>query len=229
MNNQANKQASKNTLLTKIIFAILLALIILTLVLKTQQTNTQQTVIDKNTYIEFPDRKPLPIVTLAQADTDGFSTSKIKGKWHILYFGYTFCPDICPLELTVLQQMMEILRKDIATSDLPQILFISIDPERDKPEQVKKYVAAFDSSFMGLTGKQDALTALASPFGIAWMKDAVPSTQESKDNNFYTVSHSTTLLLVNPDSKVAGMFPAPHSAKAMAQAYKNSIKKEKVY
>ena len=226
-NNQPNKKTQlKSSLITKLIFIVLLAAIILTIIMKNPSSTTLKEAASKNTYIEFPDRKPLPLVTLEQASTNGFSTGKIKNKWHILYFGYTFCPDICPVELTALHQMLEILRKEIAEPELPQIIFISIDPERDTPEQVKKYVSAFDKSFIGLTGKQQALNTLASPFGIAWMKDA-PATQNSSNNSFYTMSHSTTLLLINPDSKVAGMFPAPHLAKDMAQVYKTIIKQEK--
>lgn len=227
-NNQSNEKTQlKNSFFTKLIFIVLFATIILTII-KNQSSTTLKEAATKNTYIEFPDRKPLPLVTLKQASTNGFSTNKIKSKWHILYFGYTFCPDICPIELTALHQMMEILRKEIAETELPQIIFISIDPERDTPEQVKKYVSAFDKSFIGLTGKQQALNTLASPFGIAWMKDA-PATPNSNNNSFYTMSHSTTLLLINPNSKVAGMFPAPHLAKDMAQVYKTIIKKEKAH
>ena len=221
------KTQFKSSLFTKLLFIVLLGAIILTIMTKNPSSTTLKEAASKNTYIEFPDRKPLPLVTLEQANTNGFATNKIKGKWHILYFGYTFCPDICPVELTALHQMMEILRKEIAESELPQVIFISIDPERDTPEQVKKYVSAFDKSFIGLTGKQQALNTLASPFGIAWTKDAAPTTPDSNEDSFYTVSHSTTLLLINPDSKVTGMFPAPHIAKDMSQIYKTIIKKEK--
>ena len=227
MRNNQTKDKMKNTLLTKLIFIVLLVLIVMTIVFKKQTSMTLKEAASKNTYIEFPDRKQLPLVMLDQANTDGFSSSKIKGKWHILYFGYTFCPDICPVELTVLHKMREILRKEITEPNLPQIIFISIDPERDTPDQVKKYVSAFDKNFIGLTGENKTLQTLASPFGIAWTKDAIPTTSDSNKDTFYTMSHSTTLLLINPDSKVTGMFPAPHTAKDMALIYKTIITKEK--
>lgn len=221
--NSNQKTKSGKSLLTKLLFIILLILVIATIIMKNIPTKEA---INKNTFIEFPDRRVLPVVVLEQAGTEGFSTNTIKGKWHILYFGYTFCPDICPLELTTLHQMMKILREEITEPDLPQIIFISIDPDRDKPEQVKEYVSSFDKSFIGLTGKKEALETLASPFGIGWSKDAPLNPKNSNENDFYTVSHSTTLLLINPDSKVAGMFPAPHSAKDMAKFYKTIIKNE---
>ena len=145
-------------------------------------------------------------------------------KWHLLFFGYTFCPDVCPVELTVLHEMTDILRHQIPQAQLPQTVFVSIDPERDTPEKITEYVTYFDTDFIGVTGKQTDLKILTMPLGISWIKEQSIDPAKKDDPN-YLLSHSTTIILLDPDMRVAGLFLAPHSAEKMAQMYQKIVQR----
>ena len=82
-----------------------------TVVHQMRQSSDSNAPINNKIFIEFPDRKPLPIVTLEQAGKGEVSTEMMEGRWHMLFFGYTFCPDVCPVELSALHQMTDILRE----------------------------------------------------------------------------------------------------------------------
>ena len=229
-------QIQKKSRITQLIFVLLFLLAVVTLVNQIKPSLDTGKTFDSKTYIELPDRKPLPVVALEQAGKGEVSTEIMKGKWHILLFGYTFCPDVCPVELTVLHQMMDILRQQLPAKQLPQTVFISVDPDRDTPEMMAEYVAYFDPDFIGLTGKKIDLKILTMPFGISWMKqkNTEPSglnsssshSDNGKNKKNYLISHTTTIILVNPEMKVAGLFPAPHSAEKMAEVYQQVIQKE---
>jgi len=229
---QKNKTA-KTSLITQLVFVLLFVIIVATIANQIKLSMDANKVIISQAYIELPDRKSLPIVSLEQAGKGKISTEMLKGKWHMLLFGYTFCPDVCPVELTVLHQMMAILRTQISSEQLPQIVFISIDPERDSPEIIADYVKYFDPDFIGLTGNKKELQILTMPLGITWMKQKnalknnnnIP-VNKNKTNENYLISHTTTIILVNPKMKVAGLFPAPHSAQEMAKIYRQVIEKE---
>jgi protein SCO1/2 len=96
---------------------------------------------------------------------------------------------------------------------------LSIDPERDTPEMTAEYMEYFDPEFIGLTGTKIDLQILTMPFGITWMKERNSVSDKITDENNYLISHTTTIILVNPDMKVAGLFPAQHSAGEMAEMY----------
>ena len=219
-------QTSKNSLFIKFLFIMLLVAVGTTVVQQMRQSPGSGTPINNQTFIELPDRKPLPLVTLTQAGIGEVTTEMMKGRWHLLFFGYTFCPDVCPVELSVLHQMMDILREQIASEQLPQTVFISIDPERDTPEMTAEYVEYFDPEFIGLTGTNADLQILTMPFGISWMKERNSVSDKKTDEKNYLISHTRTIILVNPDMKVAGLFPAPHSAREMAEMYQKIIHKE---
>ncbi|MCK5916891.1 MAG: SCO family protein [Cocleimonas sp.] len=224
--NNSGANSVKNTPVKKVLFLVLLLAVVLTAVNQLIPSSDLNKPINPKTYIELPDRKALPVVTLEQAGKGKVSTATLKGKWHMLLFGYTFCPDVCPVELSTLHKMMGDLRKQLPAEQLPKIVFVSVDPERDSAEMLEKYVKHFDADFIGLTGKQTDLTRLAMPFGISWMKQLNTDTIGKKNNKNYLLSHATTIILVNPDTKVAGLFPAPHTANEMAVAYQKIIQKE---
>lgn len=114
-----------------------------------------------------------------------------RGKTVALFFGYTHCPDVCPTTLADLAQAMEILGKD---ADRVQVLFITVDPERDKPEMIAKYVPAFHPSFLGLSGDAQATAQAAKAFYIGYEKRPTASG--------YNVDHTTGTFIVDPGGKV---------------------------
>ena len=224
--SESKKKTSKCSLFTKVIFIVLLLAIVITVVNQLSQLIDKNKSINRKTFIELPDRKALPSVTLEQAGKGQVSTESLKGKWHLLFFGYTFCPDVCPVELSTLRKMMDLLREDIPAKQLPQVVFISVDPERESPEKIKEYVTHFDPEFIGMTGEETDLRILSMPFGISWMKEKNTHPMAKADDKNYLLSHSTTLVLLNPEAKISGLFPAPHSAHEMAKVYEAVVQKE---
>lgn len=140
-----------------------------------------------------------------------FGVSQLKGKWNLLYFGYTHCPDICPISLQAMADMMEAI-DDKHVSDAIQVTFVSVDPDRDTPTLLKSYVEYFNPAFLGATAPLPELKKLTSSIGIAHKLEKTSDDQES-----YLVSHSGAIVLLNPQAEFSGLFGAPHDALAMAR------------
>lgn len=136
--------------------------------------------------------------TLIGQDGQPFDKERWRGKWTFLYFGYTFCPDICPLTLLELNKMQKILEKENLDQNNAYLL-ISVDPKRDTPERLGKYTAYFNPKFQGATGAPEQLAGLAKQFGVYYK---VPDTQEEN----YTVDHSSTVTLIDPQVRLRAVF-----------------------
>ena len=114
-----------------------------------------------------------------------------KGKVVALFFGYTHCPDICPTTLADLAQVMSILGKD---ANKVQVLFVTVDPERDQPEMLVKYVSAFDRTFLALSGDAQATEQAAKAFDVTY--------QQQPTGSSYSVDHSVGVFLIDPQGQV---------------------------
>ncbi len=147
------------------------------------------------TVIQSPE--PSYNFTLTGADGD-VSLSDFRGKLVLLYFGYTFCPDICPATLANVGQA---LRKIGAKAEDVQLVMISLDPERDTPEKLAEYVAHFHPSFIGVTGSQEQLDEVASLYGIFYQKT------EGSDATGYLIDHTATLMVIDREGYLKLVFP----------------------
>lgn len=114
-----------------------------------------------------------------------------RGKVVALFFGYTHCPDVCPTTLADLAQVMALLGKD---ADNVQVLFVTVDPERDKPEMLVKYMSVFHPSFLGLYGDAEATAQAAKSFSVFYQKQ--PTTSG------YSMDHSVGTYLIDPVGRV---------------------------
>lgn len=127
-----------------------------------------------------------------------FTTTNLKGQWHLISYGYTHCPDICPMTLVRLAKLVERLEQRNRYSDL-QVLFYSVDPARDKPKQLAQYVPYFHPDFIGLTQAPEAADraqAFEQSLGIIGQVD----TQTGN------VSHGVRLFLLNPKGRLQAVF-----------------------
>ncbi len=131
--------------------------------------------------------------TLTDADGKSFSSEKLNGKPYLLFFGFTYCPEICPTTLFDLTQDLKELGKD---ADKLNVVFITVDPERDTPELIKTYLSNFDPRFIGLTGSLDATAEVARKFKAFYRK--VPS----KDGG-YTMDHQVTIYMMDAKGRFA--------------------------
>jgi len=162
-----------------------------------------------------PARK-IAVPALTKDDGTTFTLDDLKGEWHLLFFGYTHCPDICPVTMGVAAQAKKIA---IANNHMfPQVVFISVDPERDKVEMLADYVQYFDKDFIGVTGDSLLINALTLQMSVVYMKmDA----QEGSED--YLVDHSSALLLLNPDGKLVAFLNAPHDPKTILKDFQTVV------
>jgi len=123
-----------------------------------------------------------------------------------MFFGYTHCPDICPTTLTELASLAQRMPDDRE----PQIVFVSVDPQRDSPEHLKQYIAYFNERFLGLTGQTDKISALTEQLNIKHSREAAVDGQ-------YTVNHSSAILLIDPQGRYVAKFNAPHYAEKIQE------------
>jgi protein SCO1 len=131
-----------------------------------------------------------------------FDRSNLHGHWSMLFFGYTNCPDFCPSTLAMLAAMEQGLRADSAAVR-PQVIFVSVDAKRDTPAQLAQYVPYFDPEFIGLTAAdQPKLEAVAKRMGVAVI--ITPRADGS-----YSVDHSGTIFVLDPDSRLAAVLTGP--------------------
>src|SRR4029434_1753795 len=113
--------------------------------------------------------QPIPATQLIEQDGSRFDRASLKGRWSLLFFGFTHCPGICPMTLTTLAQVRKELG-GLEADELPQVVLVSVDPERDTPARMAEYVTKFDPSFMGVTGTTAAIDEFTGALGIAHKK-----------------------------------------------------------
>ena len=137
-----------------------------------------------------------------------------RGRFMLVYFGFTLCPDICPTDL--LQMALAVDRLG-AAGDMVQPVFVTLDPERDTPEHLKGYMSLFHPRFVGLGGSAAAIRAAARAYRVYYEK--VPR----EDGSGYTVDHSAFIYLMDPDGRYLGFFPPGTSAKQMAESIRAQL------
>jgi len=138
---------------------------------------------------------------------EAFTLSDLTGKWSFVFFGYTFCPDICPLTLASLRQFYNLL-EDTGMADDVQVVMISLDPKRDTTEVLNNYVTYFNSDFIGATGNYADIYGVSRQMNVAFTYTPI-------DDENYLVTHNGEIMLVDPSGRDVGFFKAPHDPAAM--------------
>jgi len=152
----------------------------------------------------LPDPDPVPAFELVDQRGEPIDESVFRGQWDLVFFGFTHCPDVCPTTLQVLATAITAL-DERGVTPLPRIVLVSVDPERDTPEILGRYVDYFGKGNLGISGSLDGIRALTSGLGIYFQK------QETDDDN-YVVDHSAAVLLVDPEGRFSALFSGPHVA-----------------
>ncbi len=184
---------------------ILVALIALVVGLKVYRVLDREPQIDPTRMLDagiilLPQSRPVPPLSLTNQDGEAVQMDELQGKWTLLFFGYTFCPDICPATLAELRKLRSELPETVRERMQP--VLVSVDPHRDTPEQLGKYLKFFGDGFIGLTGSLEAIQTLANGVGIPF----IPG-DTSREN--YTVDHSGNLVIIGPDGRQRGFIRAP--------------------
>jgi protein SCO1/2 len=151
--------------------------------------------------------------TLTDSSGKTVHWSDFDGKYRIVYFGYTYCPDVCPLDMQHLMQGLAIYRKahpDLASQIVP--MFISVDPERDTPKVLGEFTSNFPGGLIGLTGTPDEIAKAAKEFAIYYEKGKVNS------QGGYLVNHSTQAYLMGRKGQPIALVPVDKDPPAVAEA-----------
>jgi protein SCO1/2 len=158
----------------------------------------------------LPSAKPLLDFTLVDQNHQPFTQASFLDHWTFAFFGYTHCPDVCPTALTMLVQLRRKLEASMPPDKLPAVVFFSVDPERDTPEQLAKFVPYFHPEFLGVTGDIEQIMTLTRQIGILHAR-----AENASDDN-YLVDHSAAIVLFDPAGKFHAVFGVPHDPDLIA-------------
>jgi protein SCO1/2 len=156
----------------------------------------------------YPSPRELPDFKLQRADGNALTRADWNGRWTVAFFGYTNCPDVCPTTLATFKQVFAKLAADGIAGKV-RFDFISVDPGRDTPDVLAKYVGYFDKDFIAATGSDEELTKLTRALGLIYSR-------EPTGNGDYAVDHSASAVLIDPAGREVGLFRPPFDAKAIA-------------
>ena len=156
----------------------------------------------------YPQPRELPDFQLTKSDGQAMTLADWRGHWNVAYLGYASCPDVCPTTLSVFKQVWKGLA-DRGLRDRIRFNFISVDPQRDTPEVLGKYVAFFSPDFVAATGSDEQLTRLTRALGLLYSRSTGP-------NGEIQVDHSGSAVIVDPQGRLVGMFRPPFAATDVA-------------
>ena len=140
----------------------------------------------------------IPTIRLTGSDGQPHALTDFQGKVTVVFFGYSHCPDVCPMTLSTMARARAMLGSQ---TDRVQLVFVSVDPERDSPERLASYLAKYDPTFVGLTGDEDRIRKLATVFGIHYAK------VESTSALGYLVEHTSSSFVLDTQGKLRAILP----------------------
>jgi len=170
------------------------------------------TALPNDDAILFPVGRDIKDFSLV-AGKEKFSQQDFLGHWTLLFFGFTHCATVCPTTFAMLNRAYEQLH---ATYPNLQVVLVSLDPDRDSPTQITQYAHSFNPNFIGITGKIQDIRKLQSQFGIFAARD-------DSITNDYQIQHTSSILLISPQAKWAGLFKYGLPPKQFVKAYKASV------
>ena len=151
----------------------------------------------------LPAAGDVPAFDLVDQSGRDVDESVFEGQWDLVFFGFTHCPDVCPITLNVLAAARRELAEQ-GVEPLPRIVLVSVDPARDTPESLASYVASFGADTVGLTGEIEEIRRLTDGLGIFFEK------RESDADGYYVVDHSAVVLVIDPEGRFHALFSSPH-------------------
>jgi protein SCO1/2 len=170
----------------------------------------------QNTLVLPEDFREVPAFSLVGKDGSAVDETLFDGRWTMTFFGYTHCPDVCPITLQVMKEVVAELQSDEA--DPMQVAFFTVDPKRDTQERMNEYVGFFDPSFRGVTGELTNVLDFTRGLGIV-----AAFTANDDDPENYLVDHTASMLLIDPQGRVRAKFNPPHEAATILADYREIV------
>lgn len=157
----------------------------------------------------YPEARQIQPFELVGADGEAFTERDLRGRLTLLFFGFTNCPDICPDTLGVLAESMDKLEA-MRVEEKPEVVFISVDPQRDAGPTMQEYVDYFDPAFKAITGDDEALGAITGQVGAMFVRHS------PDESGYYAVDHSGMIVMIDDQGRMIGRFPPASSADDIA-------------
>ena len=163
----------------------------------------------------FPVARTVQPFELIDHNHEVFDNAALQQRWSFVFFGYTYCPDVCPTTLSVLNSIAQRLQD--VDEDI-RFVMVTVDPQRDTPERLAEFVTYFNGDFLGVTGSDEALEQLTSQLGILYSR--VESEPGSEN---YLVDHTAAVFLFDPDGRYHAVFTPPLSAENIASDFRKML------
>ena len=160
--------------------------------------------------------KEISDFTFFSANGAEFTKSDLKGKWTLMYFGFTRCPDECPTTMYQMSKLVKVLREKEFPLEDKQWVLVSIDPERDSPNDIDKYAKGFDQDFIGVVNSRPMLLSLATQLSV---NNVMPS-GNAMDHS-HLDNHVNNIILLNPNGEFAGIFRPPFDISRLSLTYQS--------
>ena len=199
----------------KIIFLLSLSLLVVVIALSFWNSRAPSVSPPQELFgVLRPEPKPLTSFKLIDQNRTPFNKERLLDKWTFLFFGYTYCPDICPSTLSVLSMVYNELDEGTGEKGETQVLFVSVDPERDTPEKLSGYMAYFNKEYIAVTGEKSDIDSFAQQNGARYILEQETSPGE------YLVSHTSAIFLIGPQARLVATFSQPHDAATILEQYR---------
>jgi len=161
-----------------------------------------------------PVPKSIMPFNLVDQKKEPFSEEDLHGKWTFLFFGYTSCPDVCPMTLSLLARLYPLLEQELVDDSFkPQVVFVSVDPRRDTPDKLSDYISYFNRGFVAVTGQREEIDNLSGQCGAGYQIG------EESGPGEYTVNHTSAIFLIDPRGRLVASFSQPHRAETILRQF----------
>ena len=176
----------------------------------------QRTVVqDELAATRFPVSREIQTFELVDHHNQAFDNAALEKRWSFLFFGYTYCPDVCPTTLSVLNSIAQRLQD--VDADI-RFVMVTVDPERDTPERLAEFVTYFNGDFLGVTGTDQGLEQLTRQLGILYER-----VQPEPGSEAYLMDHTAAVFLFDPDGRYHAVFSPPLSVEAIAGDFRKML------
>ena len=167
--------------------------------------------LSTSTLLVLPEPRVIADFELTDHTGQPFTLDRLRGKWSLVFFGFSHCPDICPNTLYEMKGIKETFGLNHpGKAERLQVVFISIDLERDRPSDLEQYVQYFHPDFIGVTGPDEEIAPLTRQVGVEYKIE-----DHQLGEMHYDIDHTASVLLSDPQGRIHGVFPAPHESTRM--------------
>ena len=208
------KGINRNLLLIAIFMITVLGLFINKLT--TPRTLSDDELLVNGLFV-FNEPKQISDFEFFSSKQKAFTKNDLIGKWTLMYFGFTKCPDECPTTMYQLSKLIKVLRDKDYKLDDKQWVLVSIDPERDTPDMIDKYAKGFDKDFIGVSNSRPMLLSLATQLSV---NNVMPDNSNHMDHS-HLDNHVNNIILLNPNGDFAGIFRPPFDVARLSLTYQS--------